>query len=110
MQDTLHLYLRADGAAKRWAPEQPWAELCPARHPGEPSGVQSVQVDRVWTCIKVVFNTSRFVWFWGRLGRRTRVCCCYASRVWFWAADTLPSPLLPSSVLTACVTHTDRWQ
>lgn len=46
----------------------PGAELCPARHPCEPSGVQS---DRVWTCMKVVFNTSRLVWLWGRLGRRT---------------------------------------
>lgn len=53
----------------------PGADLCPARHPCEPSGVQSVQVDRVWTCIKVVFNTSRLVWLWGRLGRPTRVCC-----------------------------------
>lgn len=31
MQDTLHLYLRADGATKRWAPEQPWAELSAQR-------------------------------------------------------------------------------
>lgn len=91
MQDTLHLYLRADGAAKRWAPEQPWAELCPARHPGEPSGVQSVQVDGVWTCIKVVFNTSRFVWLWGRLGRRTR--CAVATPAGFGSGQpTLSHP------------------
>lgn len=75
MQDTLHLCLRADVATKRWAQEQPWAELCPARHPRELSGVQSVQVDWVQTCVKVVFNTSRLVWLWGRLGRRTRACC-----------------------------------
>lgn len=101
------LSVRADCAAKEEAESLPGAELCQSRHPRVPSGVQPVQLTRFGTYIKVAFNTSRFVWLWGMLGRRTGVCCGYISRTCFWAAGTLPSSLPPSSVLSACVTHTD---
>lgn len=90
----------------------PRAELGQQRHPCVPSGFRSVQVAPGFgrEC-RVVFNASRLVWFWGTLGRRTRMCCCHMSRIWFGDVDAPPSPTspppLPSSVLSACVTHTD---
>lgn len=36
------------------------------------------------------------------------MCCCHISRTWSWEANAHPlTPLPPTSVLSACVAHTD---
>lgn len=88
----------------------PRAELGQQRHPCVPSGFRSVQVAPGFgrEC-RVVFNASRLVWLWGTLGRRTRMCCCHMSRIWFGDVDAPPPPLLPHHSLPLCcllVLHT----
>lgn len=81
----------------------PGAELGEPRHPCVPSGFRSVQVAPGFgrEC-RVVLNASRLVWLWGTLGRRTRMCCCHMSRIWFGDVDAPPPPLLPHHSLPLC--------
>lgn len=74
-----------------------------------PSGLQSVQLDPSWDMRVELYLIPQ-----GQCGsgerwcRRTSVCYRHISRTWSWEANAHPlTPLPPSSVLSACVAHTD---